>query len=291
MDEAFGRAGLNRMKLLVLSVFPFLFLDRGFVASILAVVRPNASERRHDERSPRGQRFSRPYPHTGRNANNERHENLDIEDGRLRSETRLRVRIAVFEFDVLEVFDLFVLEPVGIGVGMPLLSGEIFVEVTANDDRRRNGVENGKDADSNHELFEFVAARRIALDHFANSKERRESGDDKRRADNEKERERRNNKTGHRVDVLRADEANARQFVAVDFLKNERDDSHDERQDPSDEMIIERHVLYGLVAPLHPGGKKPSKSENDPPNGRGHHGEIEYHEGGRAAGMIGVAFD
>ena len=187
--------------------------------------------------------------------------------------------------------DLSDIEIVDLCIWRPQVSREILVEITADDNGGGHGVEHGEDADANHQFFQFVAARAVVLDNFTNAKESGEAGDDEGRPQNKIDAERREHKSGQRWRVLRAYEADSRQFVTVDFLQNESDDGLDEWNEPGHKMVVESVPFYCFISPLHSGGEKPGESQDYPPGRCCHEREVENHEDDCTTSVVCVALD
>ena len=135
----------------------------------------------------------------------------------------------------------------------PVLAVRHLVEITADGDGSRDGIENGEDADADHEPLEFIRARTVVAHHFANVEQRDESSDQERGADGEVYTERDDHEHDQAVLVLVPDVADAAQRVSVDAGHREDGDGLDGRDEPGDDVEVLRDVRDGLLRPFHAG--------------------------------------
>lgn len=113
-----------------------------------------------------------PYPHAGSDPHNHRHEVLHHED--LEPGVPLHLYVPGTGDGVLG--DLaHVLVP----SGHPLLEVGVLVDEARDDDEGRQGVEDGEDAYSYHELLQFVGLGAVVLHHRADPEEGDEAGGEK----------------------------------------------------------------------------------------------------------------
>ena len=172
------------------------------------------------EAAPRVERLPRPDPHSGGDADGERHEVLEHEDGVERHRTVLFVART--------------------GPGRQPVSMRL-VEVAPDHDGGRHGVQHAEDADADHQLLEFVGlAATLLLDDVADAEERHEAGQQERRAQEEVGNQRRHHEQPQVVRVLVAHVAHAHHWVAVHGAHHQHGHRLDRRHQPRGQVEVLR---------------------------------------------------
>lgn len=96
----------------------------------------------------------------------------------------------------------------------PLVEVGLFVEEAGDDDEGGDRVEDGEDADPDHELLQFVGSRPVVLHHGSDAEERHEAGEQEGRAQHQVHAQRGEDEAAQRLHVPHAHVAHARQDVA-----------------------------------------------------------------------------
>ena len=251
-------------------------------------------QRVREERPPGGDGLVGPDPHSARDADDERHEDaqhvhLHCGNGLVQRAVnsaaadlgRRRRRRAVHQPAVGGAPD-----------DVPLRHVETRVEVTPDDTRRRQRVEDSEDADLRHKLLQFAHVRRAVLAQVAPDTEHGdEAGEDEESADEEVEDEGGEGEGDERAAVLTAHEAHAGQLVAVYPPQSQHDDRLDGRHRPRRQVEVAAERLDRLATPLLTGRQEPGECEHHPPDGARHAEEVEEEEDDDAPRVVEPLLD
>lgn len=207
---------------------------------------------------------TRPCPEARRYADDERHEDTQGEDFDVGSEGGPRRE--------------------------PDFSEGVLVHVRRQHTGGRYDVEDGEDAYSNHDEFEFVrlgsVGQAVSRTYHGHKAPEEEAG-----ADQKVSAGRQHNEAEQSVAVLVSHEAGARQFIGVHHPHHQYYDRLDGGEHPGEEMEGCHMFLHPLVAPAKSGGQEPSDGEHDPPSSACHSEIVEQHEHRRAVDVVHAFLD
>ena len=161
----------------------------------------------------------------------------------------------------------------------------LFVKVARYDDGGRDRVQNGEDADANHQPLELVRlSPPLLLDDVANPEQRDETREQERHSDDEIHEERGEDETSQVFQVLVAHVADSCDGVAVHGGHGQNCDALHAGDEPGREVEVLRVAGDRLLPPLQPRRQEPREGQNDPPDRRRHAEEVDEQEDDGADG-------
>ncbi|KRZ12955.1 hypothetical protein T11_11213 [Trichinella zimbabwensis] len=196
------------------------------------------------ETLPRVQRFRRPDPYAGRDADHQAHEilqhgNAEFRLRRLMSTAGCQGAVWTLARDR----------------HLPQHSVMLLVEVAADQNGRRDCVEHAENANSNHQLFELFNFRQSLLlfDNVMYAHQRDEAGHQKEHAQHQVGEQWSEDEPAQPADVGIADGTDPTDGITVHGGQGQNGDRFHRRQRPGEHVKVRRIAAYGLVAPLQAG--------------------------------------
>ena len=217
--------------------------------------------------APRAHALLGPDPEAGRDAHDHAHRVLEHEEGKA---------------------GLCASSSSSSSCALPLVAIHLLVELTREHARGRHRVEDGEDADADHELVELVllfgvvAAASVELEGASKARQRDKAGDEERHAERQVDDARRHEEHAQVSHTPCARLAQARERIAIERSEHERCTRLDGGHDPGERVKGARVASQRLAAPLEAGGEEPRESDEHPPDGRGR-GEVVDERKGESA--------
>jgi len=132
----------------------------------------------------------------------------------------------------------------------PVVEVALLVEQAGDHDQRRHRIEDGEDADANHELLQFVGLGAVVLHDGADAEQRDEAGEEEYGAEGEVDEQRGEDEAAEGLHVPQAHVAHARQDVAFNFSHRKYSYGFDSRNCPCCKMEVLRIRFDGFMSPL-----------------------------------------
>lgn len=162
---------------------------------------------------------------------------------------------------------------------VPPLPVVLLVDVARDSDGRWHRVQDGEDADADHQLLQLVGfGAGLLPDHFADAEQRHESGQEEGCPQEEVRAQREDDEPPQVVDVLVADGADPGDRIPVHRPHGQYGDGLAGGHQPRRQVEVLRVSGDGLVAPLEPGRQQPGEGEDDPPERGRHPEEVDQQE-------------
>lgn len=160
--------------------------------------------------------LSRPYPETGRYADDQSHQVFDHEH--LEIWFAADVLVERTRYGEVRVPGTHVHVP----GEHPVVEVRLLVEEAGEHDERRHRVQDGEHADADHQLLQLVGLRAVVLHHGTDAEQRDEAGQQEDGAQRQVHEQRRQHEAAQRLHVPQPHVAHARQNVTCNTNKTDQ---------------------------------------------------------------------